>query len=228
MDYSTLAQPWQQKAEQGVRLPTLKNYKFFYKHHPKNWELNYFYKDEEEVSGTGKNKTVEIVRKEYPVMLPSLSTQKEIAGVNGIEHAGRGQANSTIWKAKLFEQGWTIIEPSKVDYLRVYPCRNGNYHATKFDKLENLGGMLVNTFDHEAYKLFRLELVSSGIIRPIHPHIIKQRIIEIQRLCERKYQSQHIPQIAEQLNNLEKAKKDIGIFLERLERLGVDVYNLQK
>jgi len=228
MDYSTIAQPWQQRAEQGVRLPTLKNHRFFYKHHPKNFELNYFIKEEEVTTGTGKNKKVEIVKNEYPVMLPSLSVQKEIPGVNGIEYVGKGKANSTIWKARLTEQGWTIIEPSKVDYLRVYPCRNGNYHATKFDKLENLGGMLVNTFDFEEYKLFRLELVLSGIIRPIHPHIMKQRIIEIQRLCERKYQSQHIPQIAEQLNNLEKAKKDIGIFLERLQRLGIDAYKLQK
>lgn len=226
MDYSTIAQPWQQKAEQGIKLPTARNSSFFYKHHPKNWELHYFKRTEEREVGTGKNKTIEQVEIEIPLMIPQLSIQKETPGVNGIEHAGRGRADSTVWRAKLVKQGWTIILPSQVDYLRVYPCWNGQYHATKFDRLENLGGMLVNSFDYDSYANFRRELVLGGMIRPIHEHIIKQRIFEIQRLCERKYQSQHIPQIAEQLGNLEKAKKDISSFLESLQKNNIETYRI--
>ena len=62
MNYEDIAQPWQTTAKQQVTLPTSSNNRFFYKHHPKNWELYYFAKDEQ----TGKTTT----NVSNPVWLP--------------------------------------------------------------------------------------------------------------------------------------------------------------
>ena len=133
MNYEDIAQPWQTTAQQQITLPTRSNNRFFYKHHPKNWQIHYF-----EIEGKGK--ITETVRK--AVWLPELHVHHETPGVNGT----RGFTNnpdSGLARTRLVDKGWTIINPSQHDYLRKYPARKGSYWADKFTTLENIGANLL-------------------------------------------------------------------------------------
>lgn len=228
MNYNNLSTPYFESYESKEKLPVRKNKPFIYKHHPKNYTLHYFEIEEEVEVKKGTAPKKEIVKTQIPMMLPELTPQKQNAGVNGMDSAGRGRVDMTLFITKEQNKGWSFLNPNTHDYLRIYPCLNGKFYTTKWNTLENLGGLLVENFNHEDYAEWRRKLVLDGHIRPVHPHIVKLRIVELKRLAEKKYNSQHIPQIAEQLYNLEKIIKDLESILIKIQKNPIDAYKLQK
>jgi hypothetical protein len=209
MNYEDIAQPWQTTAKQQVTLPTRSNNRFFYKHHPKNWELYYF----ETEATTGK--TTKTVRK--PVWLPELHVHHETPGVNGT----RGFSNnpdSGLTRTRLVDKGWTIINPAQHDYLRKYPARRGSYWADKFTTLENIGGELVKSYRHDLFADWRLELMQKGVLQLPHKTFIQRQMMDVQRRIERHTRNQHIPEIAAKLNGLQDLHKDMKLALQDLEK----------
>ena len=209
MNYEDIAQPWQTTAKQQVTLPTRSNNRFFYKHHPKNWELYYFETEEK----TGK--TTKTVRK--PVWLPELHVHHETPGVNGT----RGFSNnpdSGLTRTRLVDKGWTIINPAQHDYLRKYPARRGSYWADKFTTLENIGGELVKSYRHDLFADWRLELMQKGVLQLPHKTFIQRQMMDVQRRIERHTRNQHIPEIAAKLNGLQDLHKDMKLALQDLEK----------
>ena len=200
MNYKEYAQPWQQTAQQQVTLPVRANSRFFYKHHPKNWEIHYFEMEQK----TGKK--TEVVKK--PVWLPELSTHHETPGVNGT----RGYTNnpdSGLARTRMQDNGWTIISPNVHDYLRKYPARNGSYWADRFTRLENIGGDLITSFNHEDYANFRLSLMRDGVLQLPHKTFLQRKMMDIQRRIERHTRNQHIPEIAARLRGLQDLHNDM-------------------
>lgn len=209
MNYEDIAQPWQTTAKQQVTLPTRSNNRFFYKHHPKNWELHYF--ETQETTG----KTTKTVRK--PVWLPELHVHHETPGVNGT----RGFSNnpdSGLTRTRLVDKGWTIINPAQHDYLRKYPARRGSYWADKFTTLENIGGELVKSYRHDLFADWRLELMQKGVLQLPHKTFIQRQMMDVQRRIERHTRNQHIPEIAAKLNGLQDLHKDMKLALQDLEK----------
>ena len=209
MNYEDYAQPWQTTQQQQVKLPAKANNRFFYKHHPKNWELYYFNTEEK----TGKK--TETVKK--PVWLPALHVHHETPGVNGTRGYSENP-DSGLARTRLADKGWTIINPNQHDYLRKFPARKGSYWADKFTRLENIGGELVKTYEHDNFALWRLELMKEGVIQIPHKTFIQRQMLDTQRRIERHTRNQHIPEVAAKLkgmqdlhNDMKKALDDIQI-----------------
>ncbi len=209
MNYEDFAQPWQTTQQQQVKLPARANNRFFYKHHPKNWELYYF--ETEEKTGK-KTETVKI-----PVWLPELHVHHETPGVNGTRGYSENP-DSGLARTRLADKGWTIINPNQHDYLRKFPARKGSFWADKFTRLENIGGELVKTYEHDNFALWRLELMKEGVIQIPHKTFIQRQMLDTQRRIERHTRNQHIPEVAAKLkgmqdlhNDMKKALDDIQI-----------------
>tara|TARA_S200002703_G_scaffold85428_1_gene73724 strand:- start:16 stop:675 length:660 start_codon:yes stop_codon:yes gene_type:complete len=192
MDYSSIAQPWAQQSGQAPRLPVAGNSPFFLKHNPKNWRL-----EPVKIAGKGKAKD-----KIVYAWLPHIATEVERAGVNGIRTDGRS-IDSTMRQATLNREGWVVILPHQVDYLRVYPARRGKYYTTKFFKLENIAGDLVKSLDKEAWSQFRIQLVVDGLIKPPHPTMLERIRIRRARHIDRYVRQQHIPQLLSKMQSIQ-------------------------
>jgi hypothetical protein len=217
MNYEDIAQPWQTTAKQQITLPTRSNNRFFYKHHPKNWELHYFETEEK----TGKK--TETVRK--PVWLPELHVHHETPGVNGT----RGFSNnpdSGLARTRLVDKGWTIINPAQHDYLRKYPARKGSYWADKFTTLENIGGELVKSYRHDLFAEWRKELMKNGVLQLPHKTFILRKMMDVQRRIERHTRNQHIPEIAAKLKGLQDLHNDMKLALKDLQENRIEHYEL--
>ena len=212
MNYEDIAQPWQTTAQQQITLPTRSNNRFFYKHHPKNWELHYF-------ETQGKKP----IRK--PVWLPELHVHHETPGVNGT----RGFTNtpdSGLARTRLVDKGWTIINPAQHDYLRKYPARKGSYWADKFTTLENIGGELVKSYRHDLFAEWRLELMQKAVLQLPHKTFIQRQMMDVQRRIERHTRNQHIPEIAAKLKGLQDLHSDMKLALQDLEKNRIEHYEL--
>ena len=223
MNYSDIAQPWQQKTNIERKLPRRSNSPFFFAHFPSNWELHFFETTIKKKSKKGDTEEEEVIIK--PLLIPDLHAIFETPGCNGIRDMGKGKGDSTYLKARMSSQQWTILEPNMHDYLRVYPCINGKYHTDKFQTLELLGNEVIETQNKKDFANWKRELVLNGHIKPPHEHIIKKKILELQRNIERKIRSQHIPEIKKKIAILEK---DLGIMNELLKnsKKGKDNYEL--
>lgn len=217
MNYNNIAQPWQQSPQNAPRLPLHANSTFFLKHHPKNWEL---------VAFDNPKKTKAASDKIY-LWLPVLHSHVETAGVEGVRGSDRGSSvDSSLAKAKNTRDGWTILEPSKFDYLRIYPALNGNYHADKWTTLENLGGEIVTTYDHDAHNKFRRELVHLSVIDLPHRQILKRIIHNHSRMISQKSKYQHIPENKIKLDNMHDINRAMVTAMDDVQDKGVDAYEL--
>lgn len=217
MNYSDIAQPWQTTAQKQVTLPVKANSRFFYKHHPKNWEIAYF---EKQIKSGKSTKTIEI-----PVWLPELHTHHETPGVNGCR-GYTANPDSSHTRTRLSDKGWTIIAPNKHDYLRKYPARKGSYWADVFTKLENIGGDLVQTFNHKQFAKWRLSLMVDAVIDLPHKTFLQRKMIDVKRRIERHTRNQHIPEIAAKLNGLQKMYDDMNKAMQDVVKNGVGHYEL--
>ena len=118
--------------------------------------------------------------------------------------------------SKLTKQGYAIIDPREHDYIRIYPARGGNFHTSRFVKMESLAGRLIQSFQHAEFLAFRLGLVASGRINLPHDHVIKLMLLDQQEKINRMERDQLKPDIKaklvieiQKLKDLEKAIADI-------------------
>lgn len=216
MDYSDLAQPWQTSKAASVVLPTKKNNSYFFAHNPRNWE--YIYIDIVKQAGKGTKKT------KVGYWLPLLSSIQEQPGVNGIHDVG-GRMDSSLTRTRMKDKGWILLPPSEFDYLRIYPALNGKYHSNRFEKLESLAGTLIKEFDHEGFNSWRLELIKNGSI-PIPHHTILKRIrLDAAEQINRQMKHQHIPEIKQQIENLQNILNDMDKSISDIQTKGIKAYD---
>jgi len=217
MDYSTIAQPWQQQSAPTVTLPVRPNETFFYKHNPRNWDFVRF-----ELEPKGKSKEPQVVWR----WLPTVDMERERAGVNGIRSNGR-HADSTNRQAALTRDGWTILLPQNHDYMRVYPCRGGKYYDSKFNQLENIAGQMVTTFNRDEFNLWRLELLLNGTIKMPHPNILRRYVIAKRRGFERYIRQQHIPELAARLESMRQEADLMQKEIDAIIAKGLEAYAIK-
>lgn len=217
MKFESIAQPWQQQQQASIVVPARSNNRFFYKHHPKNWELVYF--DVEDTT----SKTKKMIKK--AVWLPDLQSHHETPGVNG-SRGYKANPDSGMARTRLLDKGITVLHPSQHDYLRSYPAKGGQYWTSKFNHLESLGGELVITFNHADFAQWRLELMQSGALRIPHKQFLQRKQAEIQRRIERHTRSQHIPEVAAKLKGLKELLTDMQTATDDVATNGAKHYEL--
>jgi len=217
-DYSRFAQPWEQKTEVQTRIPKKANSRFFFAHNPENWELKMI--EGYSMTEEGKRK-----KQKTPMLLPVLSSIHEVPGVNGTRAVG-SRIDSSIMRTNLLDQGWTIIDPIKHDYIRVYPAHKGNYHTSKWIRLEKVGRRVIEHFDSDSFDEWRIEIMKSGVLNPPHPQIAALRLISMNRAMSRLERDQHIPEIANRLKTKQTELKNTKAAIARVEKLGGLAYEL--
>ena len=218
-DYSKFAQPWESKTETQMRIPKAANARFFFAHNAENWELKIF--DGYTMTEDGKKKKTAI-----PMLLPVLSSIGETPGVNGTRAIGN-RIDSSIMRTNLLDKGWTILDPARHDYLRVYPAHKGNYHTSKWIRLEQIGRRMIEHFDQEGYDEWRRELITSGALNPPHPQIASLRLISMNRAMSRLERDQHIPEVATRLKTKQEELNLTKKAIERVDKLGAAAYELR-
>jgi hypothetical protein len=205
-------QPWQAASHNTSLLPTVGNQPFWYAHHPSSWKLLQI--------GTGKKKK--------NVWIPQLTAIQLRAGVNGV----RGQAphlDTSLMRAQLANDGWTILDPAHHDYLRIYPCQGGGHlHLDKNIKLEVLAGHLIKDKSSVSGELeqWSLELVVSGQLRAPHEHFLRLLIQRQKKIIPRHLQNQHIPEVMEKLKAEKAILADMELALKQYKKDGLAVYNV--
>lgn len=217
-DYSRFAQPWEQKTEVQTRIPKKANSRFFFAHNPENWELKMI--EGYSMTEEGKRK-----KQKTPMLLPVLSSIHEVPGVNGTRAVG-SRIDSSIMRTNLLDQGWTIIDPIKHDYIRVYPAHKGNYHTSKWIRLEKVGRRVIEHFDADSFDEWRIEIMKNGVLNPPHPQIAALRLISMNRAMSRLERDQHIPEIANRLKTKQIELKNTKAAIARVEKLGGLAYEL--
>ena len=208
------AQPWSNKIKQNEHLPLRGNSAFIFTHSPNNWELYRF---------TIENEDKRKKATEYAVLLPLFTSLSVTGGVNGVRDGARPDPSVAV--AKATQNGLTVLHPNQYDYLRLYPARTGTYHTDIWTKIEVLGGQCVFEFDHEAFAYWRLELIKNGTIKPPHRHFVQLLQMSRQRSIDRLALDQHIPERALKLKRKQDDMRAIMDFKERLEAVGLEVYN---
>lgn len=208
MSYDTIKQPWTpQKNAPSKRINKKSNSFWMYMHHPKNWTF--------EILKDGK--------KEKPIFLPKLTRFICKAGVNGV---GGTQDNpdTRIARVQFQDQGFTILDPEKFDYLSIYPAIGGSYICNRWTTLENLGGKMLSRHDDVSFANWRKSLVANGTLNPPHYQILELEIRKQQDLITMHDSKPHIPQAvgaskaaSEKLELMTKA-------LEAIKKEGVAYY----
>jgi hypothetical protein len=215
--YDSFSQPWEEKQSAETRIPKKKNPRFFFAHHPENWELVMF---EKTLSGEEKRKRITI-----PLLLPVLSSVQEEPGVNGTRAVG-GRLDSSIMRTSLRDRDWTIIDPKKHDYLRVYPAHKGNYHTSRWIRLEKIGRRIIEHFDQKGFDDWRRSLIAEGHLNPPHPQIAELRLISMNRSMSRLERDQHIPEVATRLKGKQEEFKQTKKAIALAAKHGRDAYVL--
>ena len=213
--YDSFAQPWEEKQSINTRIPKKKNSRFFLAHNPENWELVVF---ESTISIEGKKKKVST-----PLLLPMLSSILEEPGVNGTRVVS-GRIDSSIMRTSMIDQGWTLLDAKRLDYLRVYPAHKGNYHTTRWCSLEKVGRRMIEDFDQSGYDDWRRSLIVDGHLSPPHPKIAELLLIELNRSMSRLERDQHIPEVAIRLKTKQQIYKDTKRAISNVSRSGRDAY----
>ncbi len=191
------------------------NAKYFLAHNPENWELRVFDKYNTE---DGKRKRYTVA-----VLLPVLSSIPEVPGVNGTKAVGK-HLDSGLMRTTLRDNGWTILDAAKHDYLRIYPAMKGNYHTSKWISLERVGKRIIEHFDSDGFDEWRLQLMQTGVINTPHPQIASLRLISMDRAMSRLERDQHIPEVANRLKSKQTQYKHTKAAIKRIEELGKDAY----
>ena len=208
MSFKEFAQPWQNQKREEFRLPIPRNNRYFYKHHPNNWELKIFKKG----------------KKSFPLWLPKLGVHPLTPGVNGCEMRGSG-VDDTLVKARLTEAGWTVISNEKWNYVEVYNGHNGKHYSDKFTDVAQLGKRIKFDFHNEDFDMWKLELMKSGDIKIPHRITLNGLLAECENSIERKINKQHIPEQKIKLELMQKLRADMITAINELESRGREVYN---
>tara|TARA_R100000388_G_scaffold93327_1_gene77772 strand:+ start:514 stop:1170 length:657 start_codon:yes stop_codon:yes gene_type:complete len=213
--YDSFAQPWEEKTTQTTRIPRKANPRFFFAHNPESWETVIFEKYQ---ITDDKKKKVSI-----PLLLPVLASCQEEPGVN-CTRIINGRIDSSMMRTNMQDQGWTILDPKRHDYLRVYPAHKGNYHTSRWIRLEKVGRRMIEHFDQKGFDEWRLSLIADGHIAPPHPKIAELRLISMNRAMSRLERDQHIPEVEMRLKKKQKEYNDTRKAISRVERHGRDAY----
>jgi len=120
--------------------------------------------------------------------LPLLGKLRIDPGVDGVTTGG----GIDLAVAGGMRRGWQVIQPSDPrlgpyqDYLVAYPHEaGGSTHLDPFQKVSvEAGRLFVDEGGEEYYKFLR-HLISSGIVAPITPNIVKVKTREVERRIER-------------------------------------------
>ena len=208
MSYDNIAQPWTSSASNKQnRLNIRSNSMFFYAHHPKNWSIV----------------QLEDGKKTKWIWLPKLNKIPETAGVN-LVRGEQGATDSTLAQTVLIQRGFTILHPSKHDYVRIYPAIRGKYHTTKFVKLENLAGEIIKKNNTKELNEWLCSLVAKGVIDLPHPHMT-QKIMNTQlQLINMHTNRQYLPLAKEEMTNAETLYKGMQEATEAVKKQGVKYY----
>jgi len=207
MKLNNLSHPWSSVQAEQKRLKIKKNSSFVYMHNPKNWELQYIQKG----------------KKRAAVLLPKLSVLRFTAGVNLVRANGKS-VNTGVAIANAQDMGFTVIDPNKYDYIRVYPCINGKRYEDAFTEFEQLGGSLIHSFNNDKYNEFRTMLMRDGYLNLPHEHFIKLMIQENSKVLNKYAQLQHNPNHEALYQKALKKDTDLKQALEDLKKEGVEVY----
>ena len=218
MNYESISQPWVERTQTETRLPKRANSRFVFAHNPENWELKMYPATIETDEGKRKRQSI-------PVLLPVLTSLPETPGVNATRAVGKRLDSSTM-RARMQDIGWTLLDASKHDYMRVYPANRGNYHTTKYIRFEQIGRRIIEHFDHEKFDDWRLSLVRDGHINPPHPQIASLMLISMNRAMSRLERDQHIPEVASRLKSKQEKYKNTKKAIDRLEKYGAKAYEL--
>lgn len=207
MKLNNLSHPWSSVKAEQTRLKIKSNSNFVFMHNPKNWELCYI--------SSGK--------KSKPVFLPLLSTLRFTPGVNLVRANGKS-VSTGVAIAKAQDNGFTIIDPNRFDYIRVYPALGGNRYEDSFTEFEQLGGSLIRTFNHDRFNDFRNSLMREGYLNPPHEHFIKLMIQENAKVLNKYAQLQHNPNHEALYKKALQKDIDLKQALADLKKIGVEVY----
>lgn len=211
MKLSNISYPWSEAKSQQKKLRITGNRPFMYMHHPKNWQLVYIKPEDDKR------------KKDRPLLVPKFSILKLEPGINSVKMMGRGvQSNIAIANAQ--ERGFTIIDPEKHDYIRVYPAIRGNYHCDKWTEFEQYGSSLLNTFDHDGYNIFRKNLVRDGVIGLPHKHFMNLVLHENQKLIIKYSQLLHNPNHEASHKKALKHDADLKEAMKKIQEEGRSYY----
>lgn len=200
-------QPWGGTvAEAQSILPIAPNHPFYLIHDPKQWELVFVTKN--------KRKTAK--------WAPRFSKLWEQGGVNGVRGSSNGNVDTMGAKMSLQKKGIKILDPKEHDYIRRYRARRGFYYQERFYTIETVGNKVLETFDHEAYNSWRVDLVENGEIKPPHPHILKLAIETQRQRVDRLIPLQHLPQRNEQLKAEETTLKAMRAAAKKIKDEVID------
>jgi len=208
MSFDSLAQPWAPtKTDRTQRIPKAANSSWMYMHHPTSWSLEY----------------VKDGKKTKPVFVPKLSRFIMKAGVNGV--GGTNDAPQTaLARTQIRDNGNVIIDPSKHDYLRVYPAIGGTLTINKWTNPKNLGGKIFMVSDDDGFREWRKSLVADGIIE-VPNELVIQGIIQKQLdLIVMHNSKPHIPQAQKDATDAEQKLEDMRKALEGIKKDGKKYY----
>jgi hypothetical protein len=213
MNLNTLAHPWKANQVSSNVNPLRPNAHFIYMHHPKNWSVAYF------------DKTIGKKSVKTALLLPELNPMYCQGGVNLIRTSG-GQIDTMLSYAKMREEGFTILEPHKHDYLKVYPCKGGTHTADRWTNYEFIGKSVLSEHDSEGYNEWRRQLILSGAISLPHKHFVRLMLVDMGRQYDKHSKAQHLPQAKEKMKTAQQLIDDVKEFLNLLSKQGKQVYEL--
>ena len=140
---------------------------------------------------------------------PMLMSLQEDPGVNGVKSLPGGGTDSSAARHALEQEGFTFI-PMSLDYIHEYTTMNGSpYYCDKFTTPTRVGNNIVNKYDKTGLHKFKDDLIKNKIIPVPDDHIkilIEQKI---ERRISDRIPNQHIPQIANELKELEDMLKNL-------------------
>lgn len=211
MKLNSLSQPWQIKKESNSRLNLRSNSRFIWMHHPKNWELVTFIEE-------GEKK-----QRMKHLLLPVFTSLVATDGVNEVRNNGK-RADDSVAQARFRNEGLTILDPLRFDYLVTYPAATGTYYTDRFEILEQVGNVIVKDYDYEGFNQFRLDLMRNKVFELPHSHFIRLLIIDNKRSIDKYIKDQHIPENAVRLTKHQSIDKNLKSAIRNIEKRGYAVY----
>ena len=212
---SELAQPWAMHNPQNNRLPINPNHPFYYRHWPANWEFGSMIKADVKGKKSKLNH----------VFFPSVDIERVVPGVNGVHQIQGEIGDPSSRLGKLRQKGFVILDPNDHDYMRVYPAKfGGKHHAPKWQTFRVLAGQIISKFDMESWNLWRIELITQGLIEIPHEHFMELSIITARRYPERLIPSQHLPEVKKKLDSAYAKIKIMETTMNSIIKNGLSYY----
>lgn len=149
--------------------------------------------------------------------LPMLGTLKLDLGAGGVDKDGNID-HAVIDGEK---RGWTVIpwEVIPDGYVRAWPCRNGQYHCTKWETPRHMAGRVLSSeVDDKGYRDFLRMLVEQEIVKPADPAILEQIHIDQQAKRVAKLVSEsHKPGVIPLMEAEQKKLADMKVATDKLK-----------